>query len=155
MPQTEQIKKILLVDDDPDDCYLLTEALTQLFSDISLDYVHHFLDAMEYLLTTRPDLIFLDLNMPYKNGFVALTELKADEVFRQIPVIVFSNSDNPRDIKLSYEKGAALYITKPISYKELLQSLQQVIEKDWSRPAAITAKYYINGQYHPFRSEAI
>lgn len=152
---TASINRILLIDDDEDDCFLFAEALKPSFPDIELDCAPDFLEASNYLINTKPDLIFLDLNMPYKNGLLALAELKSDEVFKQIPVIVFSSSDNPREIKQAYEKGAALYITKPIVFKELLLSLQQVLNKDWAKPAIITARYFVNGHYEAFKTEAV
>lgn len=145
------LKNILFIDDDPDDCYLFTDAIKTSFPAINLKCANSYDEAAVYLRTTLPDLIFLDLNIPSKNGYECLTELKADDAFRNIPVIIFSSSNYSKDIKLSYEKGAALYLTKPISYEELLLSLHQIFQMTWSRPAAITAAYYKNGRYQAFQ----
>ena len=145
----------MLIDDDLDDRYLFTEALKDSFPSIAFDHAPDFLEAGDYLIKNKPEIIFLDLNMPYKNGFAALTELKADEVFKQIPVILFSSSDNPKEIKMAYEKGAALFITKPIVFKELVLILKQVLNKDWSRPAVITAEYFVDGCYRAFKAEVV
>ena len=149
------LNRILLIDDDEDDCFLFAEALKSSFPEVLLHCAPEFLEASNYLINTKPDLIFLDLNMPYKNGFVVLSELKNDEVFKQIPIIVFSSSDNPREIKQAYEKGAALYITKPIVFKDLLLALRQVLSKDWGKPAIITANYFVDGHYEAFKTETI
>jgi CheY-like chemotaxis protein len=153
MPTTS-LNTILLVDDDQDDCYLFTDAIKKIFPAVNLVCTNNFIEAIAYLTSEKPDIIFLDLNMPFKNGIESLTELKADLNFKSIPVVVFSNSDYPKDIKLSYEKGAALYFTKPSSFDDLMLGLQQILNKDWNRPAVITAKQFVEGKYEAFMLEA-
>src|SRR5687768_14853107 len=115
-PATTSIKTILLVDDDQDDYFLFGEALKKTGLSVSLSYSSNFLEAIAYLTTQLPDIIFLDLNMPFKNGLDALSDLQAEENFRSIPVVIFSSSTYSRDIKIAYERGAALYFTKPSSF---------------------------------------
>jgi CheY-like chemotaxis protein len=152
MSTTSNINKILLVDDDPDDCYLFTDAIKQCFPEMEISCVENFLEALSYLTTQTPDLIFMDLNMPFKNGFECLSELKANHAFRSIPVIIFSSSNYIRDIKQAYEKGAALYYTKPVSFEVLRNSLEQILNKNWQKPAIVTAEYFIEGEYQPFKN---
>jgi CheY-like chemotaxis protein len=154
MSSITSISTILLIDDDQDDCYLFTDAIKNFLPNINLVTVNNFLEAIAYLTSEQPDIIFLDLNMPFKSGIESLAELKADQNFKTIPIVVFSNSDYPKDIKLSYEKGAALYFTKPSSFDDLLVGLQQILNKDWTRPAIITAKQFIEGKYEAFTLEA-
>lgn len=154
MSTTHHISTILLVDDDQDDCYLFTDAIKKMFPGVNLVITNNFIEAIAYLTSDKPDIIFLDLNMPFKNGIESLAELKADSNFKSIPIVVFSNSDYPKDIKLSYEKGAALYFTKPSSFDDLVLGLQQILQKDWSRPAVITAKQFVDGKYEAFSLEA-
>lgn len=153
MQFTSFIKNILLIDDDQDDCYLFTDAVKKSFPSISVTIANDFIEGMVSLTTNKPDIIFLDLNMPFKNGLDALTELKSDEAFQNIPVVIFSSSDYARDIKIGYERGAALYFSKPSSFEDLLLALQQILKKDWSKPAAITAQHFVNGVYERFSSE--
>jgi CheY-like chemotaxis protein len=151
---TPSLNTILLIEDDQDDCYLFTDAVKRIFPAITIVNANNFLEAMACLTVSHPDIIFLDLNMPFKNGIESLTELKANSTFKSIPVVIFSNSDYPKDIKLSYENGAALYFTKPSSFDDLVLGLQQILYKDWSRPAVITAKQFIDGKYKAFTLEA-
>ena len=60
------LRKILLIDDDPDDCYLFTDAIKSQFPSIELNFVNNVLQTFDYLKAKAPDLIFLDLNMPFK-----------------------------------------------------------------------------------------
>lgn len=150
---TTALSTILLIDDDQDDCYLFTDAVKKIFPSVVVVCTNNFLEAIAYLTSEKPQLIFLDLNMPFKNGLDALLEIKTQEDLRSIPIVVFSNSDYPKDIKLAYERGAALYFTKPPSFEDLSIGLQQILSKDWSRPAIITAKQFIDGKYEVFSLE--
>lgn len=149
------IKSILLVDDDQDDYYLFGEALKKTGFSISLSYSSNFLEAVAYLTTQLPDIIFLDLNMPFKNGLDALIDLKAEGNFRSIPVVIFSSSTYSRDIKIAYERGAALYFTKPSSFDTLAAALEQILLKNWQKPELITAQYFIDSSYIPFQPESV
>lgn len=130
---------ILLADDDPDDQYMIREALSVsgLMHEIRmvsngeelLDYLNKkgkFKD--EYLL--YPVVVLLDLSMPKKDGWECLMEIKADPKLRKIPIVILSTSNNPDDIVRSYERGAASYITKPYSYKELVE-VMETFKKYW------------------------
>lgn len=155
MSPISSIHTVLLIDDDHDDCYLFAEAIEKNFPAARLVTANNFLEAIAFLSLEKSDVIFLDLNMPLKNGFDALSELKVNEDFKEIPVIIFSNSDYAKDIKLAYEKGAALYFPKPSLFDNLLLGLKQILSKDWSCPAVITEKQFVNGKYEPFTLETV
>src|ERR1043166_4411135 len=120
--------QILLADDDKDDCYLFREALSELPVNAVLETVSDGEELLRYLQDHNknlPDVIFLDLNMPKKNGFECLTEIKTNDGWKEIPVIMFSTSF-PRDahyehdmMKVLYSIGAKDYIRKPASFPEL------------------------------------
>ena len=80
-----------------------------------------------------PDLIFIDLNMPGKDGKECLDEIRANQKFLNIPVIIFSTSASIRDIDETYNKGANLYIRKPASLKDLIAITKKVFELDWKQ----------------------
>src|SRR5436190_20290480 len=95
---------ILLADDDKDDCFLFREALSELPVPTNLVTVHDGEQLMSYLTEHAkdlPDVLFLDLNMPRKNGFECLTEIKHTDTLKDLPVIMFSTS-YPRD--MGYEQ---------------------------------------------------
>jgi len=75
-----------------------------------------------------PDLILLDINMPKKDGFDVLAELKSDPVLRTIPVIVFTTSDCHEDVDRAYQKGANTFITKPVTLADLTHVLNRIAD---------------------------
>ena len=125
-------KKIFLViDDDPDDCYFFCEAISKI--DASADCITA-MDGEEALAKLRnginrlPDLIFLDLNMPRMDGRLCLTELKKDNLLKEIPVIILSTSSSENDIDETGKMGAVYFITKPTNIDRLHKELAFVIK---------------------------
>jgi len=135
---------ILLADDDTDDCYFLKEALIEFPLPTRLATVHDGEQLMEQLTKETnelPHVLFLDLNMPRKNGFECLVEIKLHEKLKDIPVIIYSTSFHYKIAEMLYEKGAAYYISKPAEISELKKSVQQIItdiaKGNISRPAKV------------------
>src|SRR5690348_3605911 len=90
------IPEILLADDDGDDCYLFGDVLNEFDSPTTLTIVRDGEQLMDWLgRNPMPDLLFLDLNMPRKNGFECLSEIKASATLASLPVIVLSTSSEP------------------------------------------------------------
>lgn len=123
-------KKILLIDDDSDDRELFFETLA------SIDPVsvcHPLPDGEEALSKLasneieKPDMIFLDINLPVMSGWQILTELKKTESYQQIPVIIYSTSSNPRDREIAKQLGALCFITKPSNHRMLKAILEIVV----------------------------
>ena len=139
---TEQHKPfvILMAEDDPDDRFLSTEALTEARLSNELRFAVDGEDLMNYLCrlgqysdpanSPRPGLIQLDLNMPKKDGREALAEIKANEHLRRIPVVVLTTSHAEEDILHTYNLGVSGYVTKPVSLVELAE-VMKVIGRYW------------------------
>ena len=72
----------------------------------------------------RPDLILLDLNMPRKDGREALTEIKNDPDLKGIPIVVMTSSKSEEDIVRSYDLGVSSYMTKPVTFEGLVETLK-------------------------------
>lgn len=134
---TEQLH-ILLADDDKDDRFLFQEALSELPISTELKTVHDGEQLMNYLnenAKNLPDVLFLDLNMPRKNGFECLSEIKITDELKHLPVIMFSTS-YPRDmhyeqdmINMLYKIGAHDYIRKPANFGELKEVIHTSLLK--------------------------
>ncbi len=128
----------MLADDDPDDRDLFTEAAKGYNADV--DSVINGVQLMKTLSDTDalPDFIFIDLNMPEKNGKDCLREIRNHERLKHLPVIIYSTSSAKRDIDETFNLGANLYITKPNSFTQLKNTVKKVLEIDWSkyRPGA-------------------
>ncbi len=119
---------LLLADDDEDDCLFFKEALDEIAVSTNLSMVHDGVQLMDYLKTNIsnfPDVLFLDLNMPRKNGLECLDEIKNDEKLKSLPIIIFSTSLDSEIVNNLYIKGASYYIRKPGDFSKL----KTVIEK--------------------------
>ena len=132
---------LLLADDDKDDCLFFKEALEELAVFAHLTTVHDGDQLMQMLNNKSdqlPDVLFLDLNMPRKNGFACLKEIKLDKKLKQLPVIIFSTSYEQDIADLLYKNGAHYYICKPASFSNLKkvinQTLTLVANNDISQP---------------------
>ena len=121
---------IMLADDDKDDCLLFREALEELSISANLAEVNDGQKLIQQLTNDTanlPDILFLDLNMPRKNGFACLTEIKGDKNLRHLPVIILSTSFDERVADLLYQNGAHFYICKPADFSEIKNIIHQVL----------------------------
>lgn len=131
---------MLLVEDNSSDVFLIRRALEHAKVLHNLHVAADGKEALDFLRDTKdvscPDLILLDLNMPGMNGFEFLEEMKKDERFKAIPVIVLTTSTAEKDILKSYMLHANCFITKPVGYKELVEAVKG-IEDFWFRIAKL------------------
>lgn len=119
--------RILLADDDADDRELFEEALADIQPNAVLTTAQDGEELMFILQNYhRPDLIFLDLNMPRKNGKECLLEIVKDPALQKIPIVIFSTSVNPLDIEETFSLGALLFFRKPNSYEELRRNVNEI-----------------------------
>jgi two-component system, chemotaxis family, response regulator Rcp1 len=125
---------ILLVEDSPSDAFIAKEALKRSGGNSNLHVARDGVEALaflrrqgEYFDAPRPDMILLDLNMPRKDGREVLAEVKSDDRFKCIPIVVLTSSNAEQDISRAYELHANCYITKPTDFtqfKEILKSIE-------------------------------
>ncbi len=129
--------EILLVEDCPGDVRLTREALRENRMGNNLHVVADGVEALSFLWrkgkhahAPRPDLILLDLNLPRKDGREVLTEVKADDGLRRIPVVVLTTSEAEDDIQKAYDRHANCYVTKPVELDEFINVVKS-IERFW------------------------
>ncbi|HJX37137.1 MAG TPA: response regulator [Anaerolineae bacterium] len=129
--------EILLVEDNSGDARLAMEALKDAKVRNNLRWVQDGVEALAFLrregehsTAPRPDLILLDLNLPRKDGREVLAEIKADEHFRRIPVVILTISADEQDILRSYDSYANCYITKPLGLDQFMKVVKS-IESFW------------------------
>ena len=127
--------QILLVEDNYNDA-----ELTRLAFEMSKlpFFIHHVRDGIDCMAFLRkegkyadvptPDLILLDLNMPRMNGREVLTEMRADEILRQLRVVVLSTSSNDEEILKTYELGSSSYIVKPVDFERFVTIVRSLAE---------------------------
>lgn len=116
------MNQILLIDDDRDDAELFKEALQEINPSIHFEYYEDSKEGLKQLLEKQnhlPDLIFLDINMPVVSGWQCLAEFKKADNLKNIPVIMFTTSSQPKEKETAKELGAAGFITKPSEFKLL------------------------------------
>lgn len=124
---------IVLADDDPDDRELFASALSEVDQGMTLVTLEDGEKLFTRLRTMPlPDIIFLDLNMPRKNGRECLAEIHKDRSFDSIAVIIYSTSISPHEMEDAWNSGAACLIRKPDSYTTLKEIIQKVLRIDFS-----------------------
>ncbi len=127
--------RILVVDDEPSDREMLTIALTTAKSNLDIVAVEDGEQAMQFLRkdpsfpeAARPDLIFLDLNLPGRDGRDILRDIRGDSDLKGVPVVVLTTSNDERDIVGAYHHGANTYIVKPGNYRDFLGIISSLQE---------------------------
>ena len=129
--------EILLVEDNAGDVRLAREGLRECKLLNNLSVASDGVKALAFLRrqgehaqAPRPDLIMLDLNLPRKDGREVLREIKEDEEFKRIPVVVLTTSKAEEDILKSYSLHANCYVTKPLAIEQFI-TVVQAIETFW------------------------
>ena len=123
---------IFYVDDDPDDLWLFRQAAESVGQNVC---VFDYADLMIHALLNpppQPSLIFVDLNMPAKDGFEVINDIQKMENLRELPIVVYSTSDNINTIRKCKQIGVNLYVPKPVKVADIKKVIQQVTEIDWS-----------------------
>jgi CheY-like chemotaxis protein len=132
---------ILLADDDIDDCIFFKAALEKLSPLAHLTTVH---DGEQLMLllsknsNALPDVLFLDLNMPRKNGFECLAEIMGNKKLEDLKVIIFSTSLEQGIVDMLYNNGAQYFMRKPPEFSQLIKVIRQalaiILDKRNTRP---------------------
>jgi CheY-like chemotaxis protein len=132
-PAPPSTAEVLLVEDDPGDVLLTSEAFAHHHLDVQLHVVGDGEEAMRFVCRTgdfagapRPTLILLDLNLPRRGGLEVLADLKADPDLRTIPVVVLTTSQAEQDILRSYQLHTNAYIVKPIDADQFSEAIGQI-----------------------------
>jgi len=138
---TEDLKekepvKIILAEDDKDDQELFRDALnaTKIPSEVTtVENGEELVDTLKDESQPKPDIIFIDINMPIKGGKEALAEIKSNEELKEIPAVMLSTSNHPKDIEETFNNGANLYIQKPNSFTGFILILKKVFFLHWTK----------------------
>jgi CheY-like chemotaxis protein len=131
MHATLKTTSVFLADDDHDDCQLFEAALNDLKLPISLTTLHDGEQLMQWLFKvpdSLPDILFLDINMPRKNGFECLADIKQDKKLKALTVVVFSTTFQQDVINTLYQHGADYFICKPNTFQELKRVIGYAIK---------------------------
>jgi len=131
----DEIKSILLVEDDPKDVELTLAALAQHNLTNKVEVVRDGEEALDYLFrrgqfATRPDgnpvVVLLDLKMPKVNGLEVLHRIKTDEKLKTIPVVALTSSRESPDVRRCYDYGVNAYVVKPVGFPDFINAVKQL-----------------------------
>ncbi|NNT72985.1 response regulator [Flavobacterium sp. IMCC34852] len=125
---------IILADDDEDDRLFFTDAFEELKINTKVNTFNDGVELMNYLNqpdAVLPNVLFLDLNMPRKNGFECLDEIKKDNRFDDIAIAIFSTSSSEEHVEETFIRGANIYIKKPSDFSTLKKVLSDVVTINW------------------------
>ncbi len=135
-----------MVEDNPADVRLTLEAFRECRVQNTLHVARDGVEAMSFLRrqdkyadAARPNLIFLDLNLPRKNGREVLKEIKSDPDLRRIPVVILTTSRSETDIGNCYDLHANCYVVKPVDLDEFIQIIHS-IENFWLTAVAYSSR---------------
>jgi len=123
------IRQLLYIDDDEDDQEIFQMAVTEINDSINCIAANSASEALQKLINAewKPEIIFLDLNMPVMDGQEFLQEVRKRNELRNIPVIIWSTTSHPSMIQLLKEMGAHDFITKPDSYPQIVTVLASLL----------------------------
>ena len=125
---------IILADDDEDDRLFFTDAFDELKINTKVQTYNDGAALMDYLNdedSILPEILFLDLNMPKKNGIECLQEIKSNPKFSNIAVAIYSTSSSEEHIEETFVNGANIYIKKPNDFNTLKKVLSDVVTINW------------------------
>lgn len=131
---TEDYINICLADDDQDDRLFFTDAFDELKIKTKVSTFNDGVELMNYLNNVDsilPNVLFLDLNMPKKNGVECLSEIKKNEKFNDIAIAIYSTSSSEEHIEETFINGANIYIKKPNDFETLKKILSEVVTINW------------------------
>lgn len=151
MPLKHNIQRVLLIEDDKDDCEVFEWAIKDISDQVQLECCGECKNAFELITSFEPDIIFLDLNHNDRHGLDFLAELKQKAV-NPPPVVIYSSYMKPNDLKLSADLGALIYFEKPHSYTGLVEGLKGILSNRWWEKLPFQPMLLRDGLYTPIVS---
>lgn len=126
------IKKVFLAEDDADDFYFFNSALLSLSKSVDVVRTADGVMLLSLLESSlKPDIIFIDLNMPFKDGLGCLKAIKSNRKYSFVPVIMFSSSSSATDIDACYDNGADFYFVKSASFSSLVEQFKKLFASNY------------------------
>jgi len=126
---------VIVADDDIDDSLFLLSVLLSMSRELTVIAVRNGERLIHILEVVSPNYVFLDINMPKRNGFEALKHIRTIKRSNQPTVIMCSTSSSANDIRKSQELGANMYVTKPTKLENYNKMIEDIFETDWSNKA--------------------
>lgn len=124
---------VLVAEDDDDDFLIFSSAVQELSFTVILTRAENGDILIRLLDEKNPDILFLDILLPYKDGRNCLKEIRANRKYDNLPVIIYSSLNDLKEIEFCYREGANLYVIKPESFSELKAILEKILSIDWKK----------------------
>lgn len=125
--------KILIGEDDDDDYLIFSLAIEETSYKVLLTRAVDGAMVLSQLEKEMPDILFLDLKLPVKDGRECLKEIRANHHFDALPIIIYTSYDDLTNIEYCYREGSNLYTIKPSSVSDLKQILNRILSIDWKK----------------------
>jgi len=154
MENTHPIQHILMADDDRDHAMLFEKVIKKELPSLKISYVQDGEQLIQFLHLNSVDLLFLDLNMPCKDGYECLQEIRKDPSLHDLPIIVYSSSAHLSDIQKSFIHRADFYLVKPFHIDHLRTALKMILSVNWKENPPIRQHYFINNRFVPYTATA-
>lgn len=144
------IEHILLADDDKDHAFLFERMIRKVDPSMTISHVKDGEELICFLHLNKVDLLFLDLNMPCKNGYECLQEIRRDPSLKHLPIVVYSSSSHMSDIQKSFLHRADFYLVKPFNAEHFKTALKAILSVNWRENPVIKNHYFMNNRFVPY-----
>jgi CheY-like chemotaxis protein len=124
---------VLMAEDDDEDFYIFSLAIKELSIKVILTRAENGDILLQLLDEKNPDIVFLDLLMPCKDGRTCLKEIRSNKKYDTIPIVVYSSLSDLKSIEFCYREGSNLYAIKPSTLNELTTVLEKIFSIDWKK----------------------
>ena len=149
MQFNHHMSRVLLIENDTDDCEVFGWAIKDISEDFKLECCNDSTQAAQKIKEFHPDIIFLDIKLPRKNGLEFMEELQATGTLSGIPIVIYSSYIYPVDVKEAARLGAKIYFEKPHSYSDLVEGLRDILcSRSWEG-ATFEPRFLRDGAFHP------
>ena len=129
----ENSKNVLIGEDDDDDFMIFSSVITELPFNILLTRAANGDLLVKLIDQANPDILFLDILLPLKDGRKCIQEIRANKKYDSLPVIMYTSLTDLASVEFFYRNGANLYVVKPSSFHDLKEALEKVFAIDWKK----------------------
>jgi len=127
------VEKVIIAEDDDDDFSIIKDAILHHRLTIKITRAENGDVLIKILDEDSPDLLFLDISMPCRDGKQCLKEIRSNKKFDLLPIIMYTSMSNSQDVEFCFREGANLYALKPSSFAELTSMIKNIFEIDWRK----------------------
>jgi response regulator RpfG family c-di-GMP phosphodiesterase len=142
--QLEEVQEVVVADDDTDDFELLADVIRSLPLKVMVSRADNGNVLMKLIHEKIPDLLFLDIILPYKDGKDCIREIRSDKKFDSLPIIVYTSIRDLETVEFCYRWGTNLFVHKPHTYSEIGDVVRKIFSINWKKL-----------RYYPTRNEFV